>query len=178
MAALRETLGSRTYAELYPRPERKRRDTDTAHPLNGTYKVFPWATNDPSEGEREVVYAPHHPLASPQGWHRIPADGADGEDEPSLWTRLPMKSDKWMYQPGWSKKTRRGMNLTDTRCVVTSRPAMRESVADEPSDLLAATTSLPRRTGKASADGRTTAGPTARTTSRSTLASTGDLATT
>ncbi|KAJ3103578.1 Fungalysin/Thermolysin Extracellular metalloproteinase 5 [Phlyctochytrium planicorne] len=34
------------------------------------YRVYPFGTNDPDCGDRVLVENPHHPLASPAGWHR------------------------------------------------------------------------------------------------------------
>ena len=38
-----------------------------------TYKVWAWGLNDPTEGKRSVVSDVHDKLASPLGWHAIPA---------------------------------------------------------------------------------------------------------
>ncbi|KAI0085233.1 extracellular elastinolytic metallo proteinase [Irpex rosettiformis] len=37
-----------------------------------TYNVFPWGTNDPSEGNRTVLQEGSDKLASPAGWHSLP----------------------------------------------------------------------------------------------------------
>lgn len=41
--------------------------------LESIYKVWPWGVNDPSEGKRDFVKNPYDVLASPLGWHSIPA---------------------------------------------------------------------------------------------------------
>jgi extracellular elastinolytic metalloproteinase len=40
-----------------------------------SYKVFAWGLNDPeeAEGKTEIVKAPHDKMASPWGWHAMPA---------------------------------------------------------------------------------------------------------
>jgi extracellular elastinolytic metalloproteinase len=38
-----------------------------------TYNVFPFGVNDPSEGDRSFNKEMSDPLASPLGWHVIPA---------------------------------------------------------------------------------------------------------
>jgi extracellular elastinolytic metalloproteinase len=40
---------------------------------HATYTVFPWGINDPECGEREQVKEYVDSLASPLGWHSIPA---------------------------------------------------------------------------------------------------------
>ncbi|KZT35894.1 hypothetical protein SISSUDRAFT_1050685 [Sistotremastrum suecicum HHB10207 ss-3] len=42
-------------------------------PKPATYLLFPWGVNDPSEGNRSYVYENYDSLASPLGWHKIPA---------------------------------------------------------------------------------------------------------
>ncbi|KDQ09747.1 hypothetical protein BOTBODRAFT_137541 [Botryobasidium botryosum FD-172 SS1] len=39
----------------------------------GTYKVWKFGINDPSEGERSIEVGPYDKWASPLGWHSIPA---------------------------------------------------------------------------------------------------------
>jgi hypothetical protein len=38
-----------------------------------SYRVFPWDVNDPESGEIGVVKYPHDKIASPWGWHIMPA---------------------------------------------------------------------------------------------------------
>ncbi|GAA5972266.1 hypothetical protein JCM11641_002379 [Rhodosporidiobolus odoratus] len=48
-----------------------------------SYKVFPWGTNDPSEGKRAVLRGTLVELdeeASPAGWHMVPAEYTGGKD--------------------------------------------------------------------------------------------------
>jgi extracellular elastinolytic metalloproteinase len=70
------------------------------------YRVYEWGTNDPTAGKRHTVVAPADTVASPHGWHTIPADKA--------W-RGRSREDDWMERPGWSSKLGGGFNSTDTR---------------------------------------------------------------
>ncbi|CAG8460326.1 16423_t:CDS:2 [Acaulospora colombiana] len=36
---------------------------------DAAYNVFPFGTNDPSDGDRELIEDPHDVIASPDGWH-------------------------------------------------------------------------------------------------------------
>ncbi|KIY72028.1 extracellular elastinolytic metallo proteinase [Cylindrobasidium torrendii FP15055 ss-10] len=56
-----------------------------------TYRVFPWGVNDPTEGERKHVKENFDALASPAGWHSIPA-----ANDPSL---------KGTQSSGWKNST-------------------------------------------------------------------------
>ncbi|KAH7102479.1 Fungalysin metallopeptidase-domain-containing protein [Auriculariales sp. MPI-PUGE-AT-0066] len=61
-----------------------------------TYNVFPWGVNDPTEGKRSVVKPQPDSLASPAGWHSIPA-----ANDPSLSSsRAPVPS-----KPVWVNYT-------------------------------------------------------------------------
>lgn len=142
LAALRASLASGTYLKKSPSSP-----STGSFAINGTYRVFPWSVNDPSEGDRETVYAPHHPVSSEAGWHSIPPAHGRSED-------LTSGDRDWVNQPGWSSRTTAGMNLTDTRFAM----PVHCLVAKPDAPLLAVeTTSSPRRTGKAIRAGRTTA---------------------
>lgn len=41
---------------------------------DGTYNVWGWGINDPTCGKRSIEKAPFDSLASPAGWHSIPAN--------------------------------------------------------------------------------------------------------
>jgi len=45
----------------------------TPSPEAATYNVFPWGVNDPTEGERSLEKENPDTLASPLGWHSLPA---------------------------------------------------------------------------------------------------------
>lgn len=42
-------------------------------PVTATYNIWPWGINDPSEGERDIETDPWDKIASPLGWHSLPA---------------------------------------------------------------------------------------------------------
>lgn len=53
------------------------------------YNVFPWGVNDPTDGERAKLSPQPDAIASPFGWHSIPAD-----NDPSVRARkAPVPSD-------------------------------------------------------------------------------------
>lgn len=55
----------------------------------GTYNVFPWAVNDPSEGKRKLQKEQFDSLASPVGWHSLPY-----ENDPVFTGKAP-KGEFW-----------------------------------------------------------------------------------
>ncbi|KAG9018730.1 Fungalysin/Thermolysin Extracellular metalloproteinase 5 [Tulasnella sp. 427] len=71
--------GERVSKKCFPYADGSDPDDDVApvpkKPKNAdtVYKVWPWGVNDPQEGSRDFIKAPHDETASPLGWHAIPA---------------------------------------------------------------------------------------------------------
>ena len=84
--------------------------------LEYSYRVFPWGTNDPSDGKRETVQSPADKVASPLGWHQI-AVGAGRESGKKGGKVIKPEStdDSALDSPGWSRDLSRGATFKDTR---------------------------------------------------------------
>lgn len=87
-----------------------------------SYRVYGWGTNDPSEGNRELIENPAvpHKLASPAGWHSIPkGSGRDSGDKDAVIASpdASRNDDEDLYEPGWSSSSslKRGATFRDTR---------------------------------------------------------------
>lgn len=50
----------------------------------GSYRVWKWGVNDPASGNRTLEESPYDKIASPLGWHAVPAGVDPVEDHPEL----------------------------------------------------------------------------------------------
>ncbi|KAG9000691.1 Fungalysin/Thermolysin Extracellular metalloproteinase 5, partial [Tulasnella sp. 427] len=77
---------------------------DASGPATGAtaYKVWPLGINDPLDGEglREVLRSPHDTLASPLGWHSIPA-----RHNPNWDPELPLQPTGELPDVEWAWRT-------------------------------------------------------------------------
>jgi extracellular elastinolytic metalloproteinase len=70
----------------HPVPPEPPVPSEPAQRRPATYHVFEWGINDPSEGNRSLAKENFDTLASPLGWHVIPA-----ANDPSLSSNLKKK---------------------------------------------------------------------------------------
>lgn len=88
--------------------------------LDYAYRVFPWGTNDPSEGKRHIVTNPAYKDASPYAWHVIPQGSGRDSGKKGNGVDYPSKQsdDSWMFRSGWSSSAHlreNGAVFPDTR---------------------------------------------------------------
>ncbi|CAE6432109.1 unnamed protein product [Rhizoctonia solani] len=97
----------------------------TPIPQVGTYRVWKWGTNDPQSGNRTLEVAPADRIASPLGWHSVPAGMDPLEVYPDLDEDVIVNftttvgnnviaQEKWDASPEWKTHRRPdgGPNLT------------------------------------------------------------------
>lgn len=81
-----------------------------------SYRVYPWGTNDPSEGKRALLKNPAFTQSSPSGWHKIPQGaGRDSGKKGQSALEAESVNEGGLYSPGWSSNLRDGAIFRDTR---------------------------------------------------------------
>jgi hypothetical protein len=118
-----------------------------APPKAASYNIFTWGVNDPSVGGRSMQPENFDALASPLGWHKLPAANDPFTDGRLRAIKAP--NDIMSFE------TTAGNNVRDHYFVL--RYCIVIKVSDAPSSFR----SLPTRTGTAGMTGGTTTAPAA-----------------
>jgi extracellular elastinolytic metalloproteinase len=80
----------------------------------GTYNIWGWGINDPTCGKRSVETAPYDTLASPIGWHAIPANrdpsspssSSDIVNSTTTWGNNVFAQENWEGANNWKNNYR------------------------------------------------------------------------